>query len=393
MKDETTLVHAGREVDHTVGVINPPVFHASTITYPSLDAFKNRMQRRYTGITYGLQGNPTRFALADAVAALEGGHKSIVVSSGLGSITYAVMAFVKSGDHLLVSDSAYEPTRNFTSKVLARFGIQTTFYDPLIGAGIGALIRPNTRMILMESPGSLTFEVQDVRAITTVAKQRGVLTLLDNTWATPLLFKPLQHGVDVSSQAATKYISGHSDVLLGVITVNTEEHFRAIKDMTTQIGDNPGPDDCYFALRGLRTMAVRLRQHEQSTLKVTQWLLKRPEVARVLYPALPGDPGHVLWKRDFRGACGLFGLLLRTTNEAAVARMVDNLRLFKIGASWGGFESLVIPAFPGNARDAVAWKEQGFLLRLHIGLEDPEELMADLADGFDRLNAALKASA
>jgi cystathionine beta-lyase len=393
MKDETTLVHAGREVDHSVGVINPPVYHASTITYPSLDAFKNRAQQRYTGITYGLQGNPTRFALADAVAALEGAHKAIVVSSGLGAVTYAVLAFVKAGDHLLVSDSAYEPTRNFTGKVLARFGIEATFYDPRIGGGIAGLIRPNTRMILMESPGSVTFEVQDVPAIAAVAKQRGVLTLLDNTWATPLLFKPLAHGVDISSQAATKYVSGHSDVLLGVISVKTEEHFRAIKDMTTQLGDNPGPDDCYLALRGLRTMAVRLRQHEQSTLQVARWLQQRPEVARVLYPALPTDPGHALWKRDFQGACGLFGLLLRTPNETAVARLVDNLRLFKIGASWGGFESLVIPAYPGAARTAVAWKEPGFLLRLHIGLEDPEDLMADLADGFDRLNAALKAIA
>ncbi|HEX7926553.1 MAG TPA: cystathionine beta-lyase, partial [bacterium] len=350
MKDETTLVHAGREVDHSVGVVNPPVYHASTIVYPTLEAFKNRAQHRYTGITYGLQGNPTRFALAEAVAALEGGHKSIVVSSGLGAITYAVLAFVQAGDHLLVSDSAYEPTRNFTSKVLARFGIETTFYDPRIGGDIAAVIKPNTRMILMESPGSLTFEVQDVPAIVSEAKQRGILTLLDNTWATPLLFKPLAHGVDISSQAATKYIGGHSDLLLGVITVKTEEHFRAIKDITTQIGDNPGPDDCFMALRGLRTMAVRMRQHEQSTLKVARWLQQRPEVARVLYPALPEDPGHALWKRDFQGACGLFGVLLRTGNEGAVARMVDHLRLFKIGASWGGFESLVIPAFPAGAR-------------------------------------------
>lgn len=393
MSDETTLVHAGREADRTVGVVNPPVYRASTILYPSLEAFKNRMQRRYSGITYGLQGNPTRFALAEAVAALEGGHKSVVVSSGLGAITYAVLAFVKAGDHLLVTDSAYEPTRNFCAKVLARFGIETTFYDPRIGGGIEALIRPNTRMILMESPGSLTFEMQDVPAIAGVARARGVLTLLDNTWATPLLFKPLAHGVDISSQAATKYIAGHSDVLLGVITVKTEEHFRAIKDITTQLGDNPGPDDCYLALRGLRTLAVRLRQHGDAALRVARWLAQRPEVARVLHPGLPEDPGHTLWRRDFAGACGLFGLLLRTGNEAAVARMVDGLRLFKIGASWGGYESLIIPAYPAAARHAVPWREPGFLLRLHIGLENPDELIADLAEGFARLNAALKASA
>lgn len=393
MKDETTLVHGGRDWDREVGVVNPPVYHASTIVFPSLEAFKNRMQHRYTGITYGLQGNPTRFALADAVAELEGGHKSVVVSSGLGSITLAILAFIKGGDHLLVSDSAYEPTRNFCTKILARFGVETTFYDPRIGAAIAGLLRPATRMIVLESPGSLTFEVQDVPAIAAVARQRGVLTLLDNTWATPLYFKPLRHGVDLSSQAGTKYISGHSDLVLGVITVNSEDHYRAVKDITTQMGDNPGPDDCYLALRGLRTMAVRLRQHEQSALKVARWLRERPEVARVLHPALPGDPGHALWKRDFSGACGLFGVLLRTANEAAVARMVDGLRLFKIGASWGGFESLVIPAFPGNARTAVPWQEPGFLLRLHIGLEDPEDLLADLAAGFERLNAALRVSA
>jgi cystathionine beta-lyase len=393
MKDETTLVHAGRDYIRDVEMVNPPVYHASTIIYPSLEAFKNRIQHRYSGITYGLQGNPTRFALADAVAELEGGHKSIVVSSGLGAITFAILPFVKAGDHLLAADTVYEPTRNFCTKVLGKFGVETTFYDPRVGGGIAALLRPNTRMIVLETPGSLTFEMQDIPAIAAVARQRGVLTLLDNTWATPLYFRAFDHGVDISSQAGTKYISGHSDLVLGVITVKTEEHFRAIKDATTQIGDNPGPDDCYLALRGLRTMAVRLERHQQSALTVARWLSERPEVSRVLYPALPGDPGHALWKRDFRGASGLFGVILRTGNECAIARMVDGFRLFKIGASWGGFESLVVPAYPAGVRTAVPWQEPGFLLRLHIGLEHPDDLLADLAAGFDRLNAALKVSA
>jgi cystathionine beta-lyase len=385
MKDETLVTAVGREADTSVRVINPPVYRASTVVYPTLEAFKNRGQHRYTGVTYGLQGNPTRFALAEAVAALEGGHKSVVVSSGLAAVTHSLTAFCAAGDHLLMADSVYEPTRVFCSRVLARFGVETTFYDPAAGAGIETLIRPNTRAIFLEAPGSLTFEMQDVPAIAALARRRGIVSMLDNTWATPLYFKPLRHGVDISIQAGTKYVSGHSDVLLGIITVASAEHFRRVKDMTTQLGDNPGPDDCYLALRGLRTMAVRLRQHGQSALKVARWLQARPEVARVLYPALPGDPGHALWKRDFAGACGLFGVLLRTESEAAAARLVDGLELFKIGASWGGFDSLIIPSYPAAVRSAVPWSERGFLLRLHIGLEDPDDLIADLSAGLGRM--------
>jgi cysteine-S-conjugate beta-lyase len=280
--------------------------------------------------------------------------------------------------------------------VLARYGVETTYYDPLVGAGIEKLFRPNTRVVFLESPGSLTFEVQDVPAITKVARARGAITILDNTWGTPLYFKPFEHGVDVSVQAGTKYISGHSDVMLGTITVNTEDHFRQVKDTVGHYGDCPGPDDCYLALRGMRTMAVRLKRHEATALRVARWLQDRPEVKRVLYPALAEDPGHALWARDFKGACGLFGVVLHTPDEAAAGRMIDALKLFQIGASWGGYESLVIPVWPmgteqggarsGQLRTASPWTEPGFLLRLHVGLEDPDDLIADLRGGFEKMN-------
>jgi cystathionine beta-lyase len=388
IQDDTLLVSAGRDPAANHGVVNPPIYRASTILFPTLAAFKNRKQQRYTGLTYGLHGTPTTFALAQAVAEVEGGARAVVVSSGQSAISMVLTAFVKAGDHILVTDSAYEPTRVYCDVVLARFGVETTYYDPRVGAGIAALIRPNTRLIFMESPGSLTFEVQDVPAIAAAARARGVLTALDNTWGTPLYCKPFRLGVDLSIQAGTKYIAGHSDLMLGIVTTATEELYRRVRDFVSQVGDCPSPEECYLALRGLRTLGVRLRRHEQSALKIARWLADRPEVARVLYPALPDDPGHALWKRDFGGACGLFGVLLRTGSEAAVAALVDGLRWFGIGASWGGYESLVIPGYPSGSRTAVPWTEPGFLLRMHVGLEDADDLIADLAAGFQRLAAA-----
>jgi len=388
LRDETLLAHLGNDPHRHHGIVNPPVYHASTILYPTLDAYKRRYDgaRRYTDVTYGMHGTPTTFALADAVAAVEGGHKTVIVSSGLAAITMALCAFVKAGDHVLAADTVYGPTRNFCQKALLPFGVETTFYDPALGAEIERLFRPNTRVLFLESPGSLTFEVQDVPALARAARARGIATILDNTWGTPLYFKPFAHGVDVSVQAGTKYISGHSDVMLGAITARSEELYRRVKDTVGLYGDCPGPDDCYLALRGLRTMAVRLARHQASALRVARWLHDRPEVRRVLYPALPEDAGHALWKRDFAGACGLFGVLLRTEDEAAVARLVDGLRLFQLGASWGGYESLIIPAFPNEQRTARRWSEPGYLLRLHVGLEDPDDLIEDLRQGFERLN-------
>jgi cysteine-S-conjugate beta-lyase len=396
-REETQLAHLGNDPFKHHGIVNPPVYHASTILYPDFAAFKHRYDgdRRYTSVTYGMNGTPTTFALADSVAAIEGGHKAVVVSSGLAAITMALSAFTKAGDHILVTDTAYGPTRNFCEKVLSRYGVETTYYDPLVGAGLAKLMRPNTRVVFTEAPGSLTFEMQDIPAIARVAKAHGALTVLDNTWASPMYFKPFEHGVDVSVQAGTKYISGHSDVMLGTITVATEEHFRQVKDTVSHFGDCSGPDDCYLALRGMRTMAVRLKRHEESTLRVTRWLQDRSEVKRVLYPALPEDPGYPIWKRDFKGATGLFGMVLHTGDEAAAGRFIDGLKLFQIGASWGGYESLVIPCWPngteqggarsGQLRTATPWTEPGFLIRLHVGLEDPEDLIEDLRRGFERM--------
>jgi cystathionine beta-lyase len=390
MKDDTILIHSAKDPFRHYGIVNLPPYRASTVLFPTIDAFKGRGSGndKYRGVRYGACGTPITFALADAVAALEGGCGAAVTSSGLAAVSMALSAFAGQGDHILVTDSVYHPTREFCDTVLKRFGVQTTYYDPLIGDGIGDLIQPNTRLIFCESPGSLTFEVQDVAAIAATARERGATVLMDNTWATPLYFKPFAHDVDVSIQAGTKYISGHSDLVIGIITARTEELFRKIKDTTLAFGDIAGPDDCYLALRGLRSMGARLRQHRESATTVTRWLNARKEVRRVLYPPLPEDPGNTLWRRDFSGASSLFGLLLDTSKETAVARMIEGYRFFKIGASWGGYESLVLPANPKRYRTAVPWRQSGYLLRFHVGLEDPLDLIADLEEGFERLRKA-----
>ena len=388
MKDDTLMVHAARDAASHSGIVNPPVYHASTILSPTLAAFKRRGEgdAKYHSVRYGAYGVPTTFALADAVAALEGGQGTVITATGLAAVTLAITALVGQGDHILMTDSVYGPTRAFCNTVLKRFGVATTYYDPLIGGDIDALIQTNTRLVFTESPGSLTFDVQDIPAIAAAAHRHDVLVLMDNTWGTPLFFKPFAHGVDISIQAGTKYIAGHSDLVIGMITARTEALYRQVKDTTMAIGDMAGPDDCYLALRGLRSMGARLAQQQAAGLQVAQWLRTRPEVKCVRHPALPGAPGHTLWKRDFSGACSLFGVVLHTTSEAAVAQMVDGYRYFKIGASWGGYESLVIPAYPAELRTAVPWTEPGFVLRYHVGLEDPDDLIADLEAGFRRLS-------
>ena len=387
MKDETRLVHAGRDPERDGGIVNPPVSRASTVLYPTLDAFAKRSEgdAKYRGVRYGAYGTANTLALADAVAELEGGAGTVVTSTGLSAVTLALTALLGQGDHLLMTDSAYGPTRAFCDEVLTRFDIETTYYDPLVGANIAASLRPNTRVVFTESPGSLTFEVQDVPAIAESAHEQGALVLLDNTWSAGLFFKPFDHGVDVSIQAATKYIAGHSDAVIGTITTRNETLFCRIKDTTMAFGDVAAPDTSYLALRGLRSMAARLRQQETAGLQIAEWLSGRHEVKRVLYPALAGDPGYTIWKRDFTGACSLFSVVLHTSDEVAVARMVDHYRYFKIGASWGGFESLVIPAYPAQLRTALPWTDPGFVLRYHVGLEAPEDLLEDLEEGFVRL--------
>jgi cysteine-S-conjugate beta-lyase len=388
MKPDTLITTLGRDPEANFGIVNPPVYHASTILFPTLDALEhaehNFDPRRSR---YGRYGTPTTFALEDAVAGLDGGGQSIVVSCGVAAITAALLAFVKTGDHVLIVDTIYGPTRRIASTLLKRFGVTATFYDPHIGGGIGELIQPSTRVIFMESPGSLTFEVQDVPAIVAVARHRGITTVIDNTWATPLYCQPLKMGVDVAIQSATKYIGGHSDLMLGVLTAN-EASYPAMRRAVTDLGCSAGPDDCYLALRGLRTMSVRLARHERTALKLAAWLKDRPEVDRVYHPALPGDPGHALWKRDFTGASGLFSFGLKDTPRAALAAMVDDLELFGMGFSWGGFESLILPSDPTPLRTARPWQAPGPLLRVHAGLEDPDDLIADLDRGFARLNAA-----
>ena len=387
MKDATTMVTAGRDPHGNHGVVNPPVYHASTILFPTLESWNESRSYDYQGTRYGRTGTPTTFALQDAVAAAEGGAHSIAVGSGLGAITATLMALTKAGDHLLVADTVYGPTRRVCDEILAKFAVETTYYDPMIGADIAALIRPNTRAVYMESPGSITFEVQDVPAMAAAAHAGGALAIMDNTWSSPLYFKPFEHGVDVSIQAATKYISGHSDVMLGLITM-TEEAYKLVRPIAILHGGCPGPDDVYLALRGLRTLAVRMPRHQENALRLARWLGERREVVHVMHPALAGHPGHELWKRDHLGSSGLFGVVLEPLPEAALAALLDGMELFGMGASWGGYESLMIPTDPGHKRAATEWTVEGQALRIHAGLEDPDDLIADLERGFERLNRA-----
>lgn len=385
---ETKLVHAGRRSSQYHGVVNPPVLHASTILFDSLAELEKAGASTPGKVTYGRHGTPTRFLLEEAVAELEGGYGTLCVSSGVSAITNAILAFVKPGDHILVTDSAYFPTRNLCNTFLKKFGVETEYYDPTLGGDIAGLIRDNTALVWCESPGSLTFEMQDIPAIAKAAHARDVKVLLDNTWASPILCRPFELGVDVSVQAGTKYIVGHSDVMLGTITTATEADLLTIKKQILISGDAVGPDDCYLAQRGLRTLAVRLKQHHESGLKVAKWLQTRSEVKRVLHPGLPDDPGHAIWQRDFSGASGLFSFVMEPVEKAQLANMVDHMELFGMGFSWGGFESLILPSDPTKIRTATNWDEDGQLIRLHVGLEDPDDLIADLDAGFERLKTA-----
>lgn len=387
LRDDTLIGHAGCHPQDNHGIINPPVYHASTVLFPSVAALEEAVKDRFDRVYYGRYGTPTTFALEEAVAALEQGDRAIALPSGLAAIAATLTALLKAGDHLLMVDSAYEPVRKLCDRTLARFGVTTTYYDPLIGAGIADLITPETRLVYLESPGSLTFEVQDVPAIAAAAHAAGALVAMDNTWATPLFFKPFRHGVDISIHAATKYIVGHSDAMLGLV-VTKDPHYRTIKTSAQAMGYAAAPDDCYLALRGLRTLSVRMRRHQETGLALARWLQQRPEVAKVLHPGLPDDPGHALWRRDFAGASGLFSIVLNPVPKAALAAMLDGMTLFGMGFSWGGFESLILPVRPEATRTATSWTAPGPTLRLHAGLEDPRDLIADLERGFDRLRAA-----
>src|SRR5947209_5736095 len=379
-RKDTLLTHLGRNPEAQHGAINPPVYHASTILSRNMAEWENRPdpRRQFGVVRYGLSGTPTTFALEELLAKIEGGYRAAIVGSGLAAITAPLQGCLSAGDHLLMVDSTYGPARNFCDRVLARCGVETTYYDPLIGEEIERLIRPNTKVVYVESPGSLTFELQDVPAIAAVAHKHGAKVLMDNTWGTPYLFRSFEHGVDVSIHAATKYICGHSDAMLGAVITN-EESFLPVRSAVAQIGHSAAPDDVFFALRGMRTLSARLERHQRNALEVARWLQSRPEVSRVLYPALPEDAGHTLWKRDFLGACGLFGVVLKPAPREAVYAMIDALDLFGIGASWGGFESLIQPMYPERIRTATQWNPGGPGIRIHIGLEEPQDLIADLS--------------
>jgi cystathionine beta-lyase len=375
---DTRVTHAGRMSREHYGVVNTPVYRASTVLYENLA----QLEAADAPYIYGRLGTPTSRSLEDAATALEGGSRSVLCPSGLSAITTAILAVCNAGDHLLVTDSCYGPTRSFCDKALRRLGIETSYYDPRIAGEIARLFRPNTKAVFCESPGSLTFEVQDVPAIIEVAHAQGASVLLDNTWATPLYFDAIRHGVDISIQAATKYVGGHADVMLGYITAN-ESHSARIVEVHEQLGLCVSGDDCFLGLRGLRTLAVRLARHQETGLKLARWLCTQPDVDRVLHPALDGDPGHAIWRRDFKGSTGLFGLVLKPVTTDALHAFFDGFSIFGLGFSWGGYESLIVPAH--IRRTTSAFTAAGPMLRIHAGLEDPGELLDDLERAFSRL--------
>jgi cysteine-S-conjugate beta-lyase len=381
-KPDTRLMEAGRRPEYTHGIVNPPVYRASTILFDSVAAMEAANPPRDGTLHYGRNGTPTTWALCEALTELEpGAAMTRLFPSGAAAVSAALLAILQAGDELLMVDSAYGPTRALCDSVLKRFGVTTRYYDPMVGAGIAGLIGDRTRAIFLESPGTYTFEVQDVPAICAVARERGLVTLIDNTWATPLFFPAIGAGVDMSILACTKYIGGHADLMLGSVTVRPE--LAARLDQTRRVlGQAGGPDESWLALRGLRTLALRLRQHQENGLRVARWLAEQPQVARVLHPALPGCPGHETWARDFSGASGLFSFVLAGGDSAARAQLIDGLEHFGIGYSWGGYESLAVPADPVRTATRTEW--EGPIVRLHVGLEDPDDLIADLAAGLSR---------
>ena len=382
MKDETRLIHTGRDSAAHIGAVNVPVYRASTLLHPTVAALEDNT-RAYG---YGRRGTPTTRALEGSICMLEGGARTVLTPSGLSACTAALMSTLSAGDHLLMVDSVYGPTRSFCDGTLRRFGIETSYYAPETSIDtLRALLRPNTRVLFAESPGSGTFQIQDLPALAALAHEAGASLLVDNTWATPLLCKPLALGADMSINAATKYIVGHADALLGTITA-APSHVDRLMDFHGGFGLTVSGDEAYLGQRGLRTLAVRMARHQQTALRLAEWLAARPEVARVLYPALPTDPGHSLWARDFKGASGLFGVELKPCPKAAVAAMLDGYGLFGMGWSWGGYESLVVTTRLARRAEG-GYRPQGPLLRYHAGLEDADDLIADLEAGFERLNA------
>ena len=393
MHEATRIVHAGRDPKEQGWMVNPPIYQSSTIVFPTLKdliyaerGYSNNDLVEPYELKYGRYGTQTNFALEKAIAEIDGGYNSFVTSSGAAAINTALIAFLKQGDHMLLVDNVYSPTRSFADKFLKKLGIETTYYDPKIGEDIKKLIKKNTKVIFLESPGSLSFEIQDVPAICKVAKKMGVVTIIDNSWASGIYFKPLEHGVDVIVSALTKYINGHSDMMMGAITVQ-EKHFRVMYEAFRYMAVTATPFSSYMVQRGMRTTKIRMDHCFKSALELAQWLEARPEVEKVLYPALESDENHKLWKRDFTGAAGLFTIILdRKYSNESLARMVDKLHYYAMGYSWGGYESLILPIDPSGVRSITKWAYSNkTCLRINVGLEDIQDLKDDLEAGFKRL--------
>ncbi|RXR25211.1 cystathionine beta-lyase [Sphingobium fluviale] len=391
-QEATRTVHAGPRPSSQSGVINPPVYRASTIVYETVDAYMDRHKGLYDDVIYGLYGTKSTYALAEAIAELEHGAATVITSSGTSAIALTLSAFVGAGDHLLVADCIYGPARKFLSDILSGFGVEIEYFKPDIAGSIASLCRPNTKLIYMETPGSQTFDLIDIPAITEVARAKGILTAVDNTWATPLYFKPLRHGVDVSIASATKYLSGHSDCLLGSMTAANDEIYRQLKDVAARWGNCASPDDCYLVQRGLRTLDARLERHQRTASTLVNWFAQQPEVKAIRYPAFAEDPGHAIWKRDFTGATGLFGVQLDALSDEETRAFFNGLDIFQLGSSWGGFESLAVPAWPAPIRAFPNGEQDGALIRIHAGLEAAVDLIADLEAAFARVRALRRSS-
>ena len=381
-KNDTKIILAGKDRNNKTSFVNSPIYKGSTVLFKDVEDMKKSIKNKNSQIlSYGRFGSPTTFEFERAIAKIDEGYSAVATSSGTAAIVASLLAVLKTGDHILMTDSAYGVSRNLARGLLSNMGITTTFYKPNIGKEITNLIQKNTKVLFMESPGSLTFEIQDIPMLVELAKKNNLITILDNTWATSLFFKPFYNGIDISIQSATKYIVGHSDAMLGIISTN-KKYTKCVRESAHNMGSCPGPEDIYLGIRGLKTLSIRLQKHQENAFKVIEWLRAQQEVDKILYPALPDNFGYKIWKRDFLGASGLFGITLKNTKKPLVNKMLNNLKLFNMGYSWGGYESLILPIEPEKLRDTYKWKNDCGTLRIHVGLEDPADLINDLKDNF-----------